>query len=84
MPNGRSLPDHAVITVLANYNPGRINFGNARQRFDLYRPGMTVGEYLAIMVQHLRREQADDGLRYDQIRGYIYVDDDPPDERVLM
>ena len=43
--------DHAVIIVLVNYNPGRINFGNTRQRFGLYRPGMTVGEYQAIMVR---------------------------------
>ena len=63
MPNGRSLPDHAVIIVLANYNPGRINFGNTRQRFGLYRPGMTVGEYRAIMVRNFRRGQADDAFK---------------------
>ena len=84
MPKGRSLPDHAVIIVLPEYNPGRINFGDCRRRFALYRQGMTVGEYRAIMAPHFSREQAGDALRYDQNRGYIYVDEDPPDERMLM
>ena len=84
MPKGRSLPDHATILLLTHYNPKRINFGRARWRFAQYRDGMIVGEYRAIIGPRYGINRADDDLRHDQQQGYIYVDENAPDERVLI
>ena len=79
------MPDHAVIIVLANYNPRtyqlrkyapEVRFVSSR-----YEPSVNTGpSWFGIFVEDKLMML----LRYDQIRGYIYVDDDPPDERILM
>ena len=86
MPKGRSLPDHAVIILLVDeYRPRRFSISESiRARFALYRSGVTVGGYRSTMGRRFSRQQADDGLRYDQGQGYIYVDENPPDDRIMM
>lgn len=41
----RSIPEHAVITVLSEGNPKRPGSASF-ERFKLYRTGMTVGDFL--------------------------------------
>ena len=57
--------DDAVINVLAQSNPKREG-SKARSRFDLYKPGMTVREYVAEAGPDGRRD-----LVWDRQHGFI-------------
>ncbi len=61
----KPLADGMVITMLVESNPKR-RWGTAYNRFDLYREGMTVGEFLA-----LGGTRGD--LWYDQDHDFIRV-----------
>ena len=61
----KPLSDDTVITMLVESNPKR-PWGAAYKRFDLYREGMTVGEFLS-----LGGTRGD--LWYDQDHDFIRV-----------
>lgn len=61
----KPLSDDMVITMLVESNPKR-PWGAAYKRFDLYREGMTVGEFLV-----LGGTRGD--LWYDQDHDFIRV-----------
>ena len=67
----KPLPD-AVITILAGYNPKRLGSA-ARRRFDRYRTGMTVREFLE--AGGLLGD-----IHYDIGHGFIAVSDYPYSE----
>lgn len=61
----KRVDKNAVITILATYNPKRKNSGG-HARFELYKDGMTVAEYVAI-----GGKAAD--IRYDIAKGNIEI-----------
>ena len=64
-PRRKPLPDDGLITMLVHANPKR-PWGAAYRRFDLYRDGMTVREFL-----DLGGTRGD--LWYDQDHDFIRV-----------
>ena len=63
-----TLPDAAIIRILADSNPKR-SYGAAYRRSQQYRDGMTVGEYR----QAVGYQKANDDLWYDLDHGFIRV-----------
>ena len=63
-----------VITLLVTANPKRGK--KCTPRFDLYRDGMTVGEYIAAQKEQLGRRAGDamGDIRWDVYHKFIKVD----------
>jgi hypothetical protein len=64
---GLRISESDKITILVSKNPKR---GTAAQRFALYRPGMSVGDYKAAVGN----AQALADLRWDVKKGFIRID----------
>lgn len=66
--------DDRTITLLATENPKRVGTPS-HERFGIYQPTMTVGEYVRIAREQHRwpRKRALRDLTWDEARGYISV-----------
>jgi hypothetical protein len=67
-----------IIRVLTTGNPKRklVRPKPPRERFECYRDGMTVAEYIdAVLWIGHREQQALDDLGWDQNKGYIRLED---------
>jgi prevent-host-death family protein len=69
-----------VVRVLANDNPKRVGY-RSRERFALYRDGMTVADYVAAVIGFGDKEQtALDDLVWDQSRAFIRLEQPPSNQ----
>lgn len=68
--------DTGVITLKVTGNPKRPT-GKSHKRFDLYKPGQTVAEYVQAVVASglpgATKRLAHDDLRWDAAHGFIEV-----------
>jgi prevent-host-death family protein len=66
----------ALIRVLSPRNPKKLGY-RSRERFNLYRDGMTVADYIAAVVDFGGKEQvALDDLAWDQ--NHLFIKIEPP------
>jgi prevent-host-death family protein len=64
----------SIIRVLLKDNP-KVESSRSRERFALYRNGMTVADYVAAVVNAGDKEQvAFDDLAWDQNRSFIWIE----------
>jgi hypothetical protein len=68
----KNFPAEAKISLIATGNPKR---RDAARRFDFYKEGMTVAEYLAITKENgITNTLANADIRWDHAAGFIKVE----------